>query len=172
MDLDFDILPGNNYLLTVSGGADLWRDFGSVAYPYDVAGVATITSSSSGSDYYYYFYDWEVEEGAGTCVSPATHVSVVVEVCTGVDEPLALRGFEVYPNPNNGQFAVSIHLLSSSNVLLDLTDMMGRSVLQERFMAPAGQVVHAMELEGASAGIYNLILRVDGRVFQRRVVVK
>ncbi|MBK6884145.1 MAG: T9SS type A sorting domain-containing protein [Flavobacteriales bacterium] len=172
MDLDFDILPGNNYLLTVSGGADLWRDFGSVAYPYDVAGVATITSSSSGSDYYYYFYDWEVEEGAGTCVSPATDVSVVVELCTGVDEPLALRGFEVYPNPNNGQFAVSIHLLTSSNVLLDLTDMMGRSVLQERFMAPAGQVLHAMELEGAAAGIYNLILRVDGRVFQRRVVVK
>lgn len=172
MDLDFDILPGDNYLLTVSGTTDLWRSTGGTSYPYDIGGVATITTASSGTGYYYYFYDWEVEEGAGSCVSPATTVSVDVEICTGIDEPLALRGFEVQPNPSNGQFSVSLHLLSNSDVQLDLTDMMGRSVVKERILAPAGQLVHSMDVTGAAAGMYNLTLRIDGRVFQRRVVVQ
>lgn len=172
MDLDFDILPGNNYILTVSGRTDLWRSNAGVSYPYDVDGVATITGSSSGSTYYYYFYDWEVEEGAGSCTSPATPVLVEVEVCTGVQEPLSLRGFEVYPNPNNGQFSVSLHLLSNSNVVLDLTDMTGRSVVLEQFTASAGQVVRAIDVSGLAKGMYNLTLRMDGRAFQRRVVVQ
>jgi hypothetical protein len=172
MDLDFDILPGDNYLLTVSGTTDLWRSTGGTSYPYDIGGVATITTASSGTGYYYYFYDWEVEEGAGSCVSPATTVSVDVEICTGIDEPLALRGFEVQPNPSNGQFSVSLHVLSNSDVQLDLTDMMGRSVVKERILAPAGQLVHSMDVTGAAAGMYNLTLRIDGRVFQRRVVVQ
>ncbi len=172
MDLDFDILPGRNYILTISGTADLWRSNGGVAYPYPIGTVAAITGCSAGSTYYTYFYDWEVEVGGGTCISAMTPVTVEVEVCTGVDGPLSLRGFAVYPNPNQGQFNVSMHVLAPAIVELEMTDLLGRRVYTERFTASAGQVVQNVDISGFSKGLYTFTLRMEGRSFTRRVVVE
>lgn len=172
MELDFDIIPGNNYLLTVSGTTDLWRSTSGVSYPYVLGTVARITGCSAGASYYTYFYDWEVEVGGGTCASTMTPVVVDVEVCSGVDEALSLRGFEVYPNPNLGQFNVTIHLLNSAMVEFELIDPLGRKVLYERFTAPAGEVVRELDGTRLPPGIYVLNMRMEGRVFQHRVVVE
>jgi hypothetical protein len=172
VELDFDILPGNNYILTVSGTTDLWRSSGSVSYPYAIGTVANITGCSAGASYYTYFYDWEVRLGGGECASPMTPVVVEVEVCTGVEESLSLRGFEVYPNPSQGQFNVSIHLLRSAVVELDLVDMLGRTVNAERFVAPAGHVVREWNTSDLQSGLYMLTMRLEGRLFQRRVVLE
>ncbi|MBK9287081.1 MAG: T9SS type A sorting domain-containing protein [Flavobacteriales bacterium] len=172
MELDFDIHPGNNYILTVSGTTDLWRSTSGVTYPYAIGTVANITGCSAGSTYYTYFYDWEVEVGGGSCASAMIPVLVEVEVCTGVEEALSLRGFDVYPNPNEGRFKVSLHLLRSAVVDLELSDMLGRTSIAERFSAPAGAVVREMDVSGLPAGIYTLTMRMEGRMFQRRVVVE
>ncbi|MBK8613841.1 MAG: T9SS type A sorting domain-containing protein [Flavobacteriales bacterium] len=172
MELDFDIHPGNNYILTVSGTTDLWRSTSGVTYPYAIGTVANITGCSAGSTYYTYFYDWEVEVGGGSCASAMIPVVVEVEVCTGVDDALSLRGFEVYPNPNEGRFKVSLHLLRSAVVDLELSDMLGRTSIAERFSAPAGAVVREMDVSGLPGGIYTLTMRMEGRMFQRRVVVE
>ncbi|MBK7240977.1 MAG: hypothetical protein IPI00_12555 [Flavobacteriales bacterium] len=55
VSLDFDIIPGLNYRLMVTGTTGLWRNFGDVSYPYQIGSVATITTSTSGLNYYYYF---------------------------------------------------------------------------------------------------------------------
>jgi len=170
-ELDFDILPGEGYLLTVSGTADLWRTTTGVSYPYTIGNVASITGSSGGATYYYYFYDWEVEVGGGTCASAMTPVVVDVEVCTGVEDPLSLRGFEVYPNPSQGRFSVSVHLLNPAVMDLELSDMLGRVVQKEKMAAPTGHVVREWEGIRLPKGVYMLTMRMEGRTFQRRVVL-
>lgn len=172
VDLDFDITPGNNYLLNVSGTTDLWRSSSGVAYPYAIGAVASITGSSGGASVYPYFYDWEVEVGGGSCLSAMTNVPVTVEVCSGVDEPLALRGFEVYPNPNEGHFNVTVHLLDPSVLEIELFDMMGRRVHGERLQAPSGQVMRELDMQHLPSGVYMLSLRIAGRVFLRKVVME
>ncbi|MBK7754673.1 MAG: T9SS type A sorting domain-containing protein [Flavobacteriales bacterium] len=169
MDLDFDIQPGNNYRLVVSGTTDLWRNTGGVGFPYNVATVASITGSSDGVSVYPYFYDWEVEIGGGSCASTMTPVVVDVQICTGVAEELSLRGFNVYPNPSNGTFFVSVHLLRSATLDLELTDMLGRRVAGWRSIAPAGEMVREWDASNLPNGIYVLSLRVEGRLFQQRV---
>ena len=171
MELNFDILPGNNYILTVSGTADLWRSTSGVSYPYAIGAVANITGCSAGASYYTYFYDWEVGVGGGTCASSMTPVVVEVDVCSGVDEALSLRSFDVYPVPNGGQFTVSLHLLRSAVVDLELNDLLGRRVRTERFTAPAGHVLREWSTPDLTSGIYMLTMHLEGRMFQRRVVV-
>jgi hypothetical protein len=172
VQLDWDITPGNSYRMSISGTTDLWRNTSGVTYPYAVGQVASITNSSSGTFSYPYFYDWEVEIGAGSCMSTLTPVTVQVNICTGIQEPLALRGFEVNPNPNNGVAYLTLHLLETTTVDLELMDMTGRRVMGERLAAPAGMLVHELEMRRLPAGMYMLSLRMAGRVFTRRIVVE
>lgn len=170
--LNWDITPGNNYLINVSGTANLWRGTAGSAYPYAIGTVASITGASSGTTNYPYFYDWEVEVGGGSCMSPMATVNVTVEICSGVEEALALRGFEVFPNPNNGRFNVSVHLLQPSSMELELIDVMGRRVHVERLQAPTGRLVRELDVMHLPQGVYMLTLRIAGRAFTQRVVVE
>lgn len=172
MLLDFDVLPGSNYKLTVSGTTDLWRSTSGVSYPYAIGTVASITSSSSGSGNYYYFYDWQVEIGGGSCASATVPVVAQVDICTGMNEPLVLRGFEVFPNPNDGRFTIRLHLLHNEDVQFEMTDVLGRTVHAERFTAASGQVDRSLDLSQLPAGMHTLVLRVQGRTFTRRVIVE
>lgn len=171
IDLDWDIVPGNNYKINVSGTTDLWRSTSGVTYPYAIGTAVNITGSSGGSTVYPYFYDWEVEVGGGRCLSAMSPVNVTVEVCTGVAEPLPLRGFEVYPNPSNGHFSLTVHLLGPAVTDIELFDLIGHRVYVERLHAPAGQLVHELDVSQLASGIYVLSLRVSGRVFTRRVII-
>jgi len=170
--LGWDILPGNNYKLVVSGTTDLWRSTAGVSYPYTIGTAVTITGSSGGSTVYPYFFDWVVRIGGGSCMSAMTPVEATVEICTGVDEPLALRGIEVYPNPSAGLFDLTLHLLEPKPVELEVIDMLGQRVHAERIQAPAGRLVHELDMTQLSSGVYMLSLRLSGRVFTRRLVVE
>ncbi|MBL7965148.1 MAG: T9SS type A sorting domain-containing protein [Flavobacteriales bacterium] len=172
VQLDLDVPPGNNYYLTVTGMTDLWRGSSGISYPYAIGTVATITGSSGGAGFYYYFYDWQVEVGGGTCASAMTPVVVDVQVCTGVEGGLSLRGFQVYPNPNTGVFTLELHLLRDTRVDLTLMDAVGRVVYVGSQAATAGHWRHPMHLEGLPAGIYHLNVDLEGRRFSKRVVMQ
>ena len=134
--------------------------------------MGSITGSSAGSGSYPYFYDWEVETGGGYCESVHTPVAVTVEVCTGIAEALPLRGIEVYPNPNNGQFTVSLHLLADARVQLTLLDALGRQAYTENAFAASGNWRHAIDLDELPKGLYTLNIDLAGRRFARRLVIQ
>ncbi|TNF25586.1 MAG: PKD domain-containing protein, partial [Bacteroidetes bacterium] len=74
--LNFPVQAGNNYQLGAMANSNLYRNNAGAAYPYAVAGVASITNSSAGPDYYYSFYDWEIETPG--CTTDRT--AVVAEI--------------------------------------------------------------------------------------------
>jgi len=84
VDLNFMVNPGTDYQLGVdgSGTIDLYRNNASVSYPYDLAGMGSVTRSSAGVagglNHYYFFYDWEIRGPA--CLSARVPVSARVYV--------------------------------------------------------------------------------------------
>ena len=80
---------GEDYgLMAEAEALDLWRDnaAGELTYPYDLEGMATITSTTipnaAGLGYYYFFYDWSIRSQGLTCKSDP--VVAFVEVVDGL----------------------------------------------------------------------------------------
>jgi hypothetical protein len=85
VDLNFFVPQGTGYgLRTVGSNPRLWRDGtpATLNYPYDLNGLATITSSTaSGGNalaFYYFFYDWQVSTPSFSCVSERVEVALEV----------------------------------------------------------------------------------------------
>ena len=78
LKLDFDIHPEDNLELLVSGNVNLYRNYGSLTYPYTVPGILSITGATGGSpnETYYYFYDWQL--GQMDCKSERKAITVEV----------------------------------------------------------------------------------------------
>ena len=58
LPLGFPIPVGTHILTTLQG--NLFRNEGSLDYPYGIGDVGEIVTSSNGEGYYYYFYDWKI----------------------------------------------------------------------------------------------------------------
>ncbi|MCF8371661.1 MAG: PKD domain-containing protein [Bacteroidales bacterium] len=92
VDLNWLVAPGTEYQLAAQAAPYLFRNLSSLSYPYDIAGMGSVTHSSATSDptgYYYFFYDWEVV--GPDCYSPRIPYSVFVMD----DVPEAAFSFDV-----------------------------------------------------------------------------
>jgi len=93
LPIGFDFEPGSDYgLRCTTGDPQLWREglSSTLNYPYDLAGLGSITGSTVAAtpeSYYYFFYKWNVESTLDVeCVSARADVSVTITQCT---DPLA-----------------------------------------------------------------------------------
>ncbi|MEM9930810.1 MAG: PKD domain-containing protein, partial [Bacteroidota bacterium] len=75
VQLDLQLQPGRYRLGGIN--TNLYRNDAGANFPYDIAGVVTITGSAAGPDFYYYFYDWEVQEAS--CFSDTSLVTVRIQ---------------------------------------------------------------------------------------------
>ena len=88
LPIGVELEPGTNYgLRCTTGDPQLWREgtASTLTYPYDLAGLGSITNSTAGPSlsYYYFFYRWNVESTLDVeCVSARADVDVVVTQCT------------------------------------------------------------------------------------------
>lgn len=69
-------LPIATDLRLYANTPDLFRNNGGVNYPYDLAGLVSITGSSAGAQAYYHFYDWEIQEA--DCITDRVQVTGTV----------------------------------------------------------------------------------------------
>ncbi len=69
---------------------DLWYNSATVAYPYAIGSMGSITGSSNGSSNYYYLYDWVVSTDDVVAASARTQVTATVSnyVTTGINVKL------------------------------------------------------------------------------------
>lgn len=76
--LNFNVPAGTNHQLGLSSSSssNLYRNNAGVAFPYSIAGLASIKTSSAGNGFYYFFYDWKIREAP--CRSARVPVSAVL----------------------------------------------------------------------------------------------
>ncbi|MBP7450062.1 MAG: T9SS type A sorting domain-containing protein, partial [Flavobacteriales bacterium] len=107
---------------------------------------------------------------SGGCIDVSdAFISVSVEICSGVGEQ-AIGGWNVYPNPSNGDITV-LNELTDGLVRLELFDLAGRTIWQEQWQSVKA-ASHPVSLGGRLAsGTYSLRLTSsDGRSDQRVII--
>ncbi len=62
----------------------------------------------------------------------------------------------VYPNPGNGMFNIALNTDQDSKVVLNVHDVLGRSVAGKNFDHASGFNVHQLDLNNLTEGIYYL----------------
>ncbi|MCS6991143.1 MAG: hypothetical protein NZL95_04705 [Chitinophagales bacterium] len=75
-------------------------------------------------------------------------------------KPLAL--LQLSPNPTSGDLTITLHKEYEGHVLLEITDLFGKTVISDKIKA-TGVVDYRASLKGLPAGIYQLCLRATER---------
>jgi hypothetical protein len=177
--LDFAIPAGTGYSLrSGDSNPNLWRDkdlttgspFG---YPYDVAGLATITGTSvQGNDsdnYYYFFYDWHVSTPSFECAGPREEVVVIL---VGIDELESVSNVSIYPNPSTDVMNVSFNSLQAGKLNVRIIDAVGRVVSSTTHSNGTGSQTFSMNVENLAAGIYQVEFEMEGKKATRKVIIE
>ncbi len=74
----------------------------------------------------------------------------------------------IYPNPNKGIFTVVPAEQNKTSLNIEVEDMNGQSIFRKQLK---GQNQYLIDLSGAAAGTYNIVIRSDTYVITRKVVI-
>ncbi|NNC46008.1 MAG: T9SS type A sorting domain-containing protein, partial [Winogradskyella sp.] len=96
-----------------------------------------------------------------------------MEICSttplSVDE-VALDNLSVYPNPNNGEFNVSFNPRSGDDIIIEVFDISGRSILSNTYNN-TGRFDETITLNKASSGIYLLSISEGQQKVTKKIIV-
>jgi len=177
VELNFFIPEGADYSLEcLTDEPYLWRDENEeadLAYPFDLGGIASITSSSVGggnwNNYYYFFYDWLVQTASTECSSDRIEVIATV---VSVEDIEVLNSLSVYPNPTSDILNVNFSLLQATQVQIDIVNQLGQRIISEQIVGNSAQNVVEFDLSGLAKGLYHIEFSVDGQMATQKIVVE
>ena len=107
----------------------------------------------------------------GLCPPPAfsDNVTLVVNICTGIEETQSTRAFSVYPNPSEGEFSLKLNSNISSSVSFDVFTTLGEIIYSDK-IDDVGKVSN-INLKNQAAGMYLLRLNMgDEQVWERLII--
>jgi hypothetical protein len=87
----------------------------------------------------------------------------------GIEEPFEDWTFSAYPNPATDYLTVQLDLLRTGAVELEILDVSGRMAMQ----LSLGRQHHLrkqLDIGGLAKGVYQVVLRMDGRSINRRFI--
>lgn len=95
------------------------------------------------------------------------------QAVAGVSAAPALSvSMQAYPNPTSDQMTVSLTLVNSGNLDLELYDVTGKQVLViSSGVHPAGTFDLPVDLSGLASGNYILAARLPGQLLEQSIVV-
>lgn len=106
---------------------------------------------------------------ASGCILTDTQ-TVVVDICTGIDEQNDVRNLSVYPNPNHSEFNIEFSLSRDNDVSLIITDALGRIVKEQNIKAARGKQNIPVTLD-VTDGIYFLYMKTKSSMAVSKVIV-
>ncbi|MAC18016.1 MAG: hypothetical protein CMC97_06965 [Flavobacteriales bacterium] len=163
-------------LRSLDDNPQMWRDGqgSDLDYPYEMGGLATITSSSvnnpnNATNYYYFFYDWTVSTQGIACTSDRVPVTVTITTSGIADLTVLEGGLSVFPNPSQGELQLSWEV-TSGTVRCEVVDMAGRVL--HRVDAAGPSQLGTIDLSDLPRGVHILKLTQGDRTATARVVLK
>jgi len=151
---------GGSSAYTVSGGTPSY-DYnwsgpnGFTSNAQDLTGLTDATDAGA--------YTLTVTDANGCSVEQSISI-------TGLNELNRSYTISLYPNPNNGQFVMSMEGLAGESMSYSIVDNSGRVVMMKDLGNVSATRVESIDMAGAAAGIYQVRLMVGGEMHSMRFV--
>ncbi len=102
---------------------------------------------------------------AGPC--PATDsTTIIISLCTGLDNNTVINDFIIYPNPTKGVFTVNVKGVDN-NTTLSILDVLGKQVVHQAITSSTTSI----NLSGYNKGVYFVKIQSDkGNVIKKVVI--
>jgi glucose/arabinose dehydrogenase len=97
--------------------------------------------------------------------------SVVVSMCSGINEQNEFLNVRVFPNPSNADFNVEYYSLEPLELEVKISDALGRTVFNGNIETKVGQQNFPIKLANVEGGIYFLFLKTDKFVYEGKIIV-
>jgi PKD repeat protein len=149
---------GNVLTASTTGVTYQWSLNGS---PIGAATSQTYTATVSGS------YTIVVTN-TGSCTATSAPYPFTV---TGVNEQDAANSIRIFPNPNSGNFMLSVNHSTATDYLIEIHNALGQLISTEKISIVSGKFEKNISLSQFGTGVYFLSLNHDGQVDMKRVVV-
>ena len=154
-------------------GTVLWLNQGSYSvYPSNT----NITSDETiDADFYFYQYAPTGFYDVNTQNVPDGHLVLedafeLKDSITGVQTNKIFRTVSVLPNPNNGQFTISLQLAKQSDITIVLNDLPGNR-LYEKKRKNIRSLKEKVNANSISTGIYILKIYAGNDVFIKKIII-
>ncbi|MCX6249756.1 MAG: hypothetical protein NTX61_03295 [Bacteroidetes bacterium] len=101
---------------------------------------------------------------AGGCRAPVpASLSVTVNACAslpeGIEDQQLTRDFRIYPNPNQGQFTVSMECYCDENCDLFVFNTFGQKIYELKNLVINGKKEQTIDLGNLPDGLYSVVFR-------------
>ena len=138
-------------------------------------GLAASTNTNGGVD-----GDWSIEDNNGIIITQQTVQNFENEDDTyfenteagtsSIDENDSF-GFAIYPNPMNSKATINVNLSESSDVRLDVVNILGEINLTKTFGLNAGNNSMDLDVSNLTSGIYFAHLTANGETKTMKITV-
>jgi len=119
--------------------------------------------------------DWRLVIADVSAPNNGTLNSFSVEICSTTvtlnSETFGLTDFNLYPNPNNGNFTVQFSSETSNDVNINVHDLRGREVYTKSFQNN-GLFNQELQLNNVSSGIYLVTVQDGNRKEVKKIIVE
>lgn len=87
-------------------------------------------------------------------------------------EQVAFEGFNLFPNPTNGEFTLNLQVVNSDKVTIQLFDVRGRLIGERKYLNTISNFSEKIFFDKASTGLYLLKVTNGGKQVTRKLIVK
>ena len=96
---------------------------------------------------------------------------IITVIITGTIENLALQEVEIYPNPNHGEFTLSVSSEKLKNMDLQILTSLGVVIYEKADLNVQGKLIEKIKLSGIAPGIYFVKLSTSDQQLIRKVII-
>lgn len=178
--LNYALSAGDNYSLEIADGASYENALAYVSpfpspFPITSGAVSIIGGVDNGSvdNYNYnYFFDWNVTEVCSSARVPVIATVQTAEECDLANPSVPERSIalKAYPNPYSDTFKLSLTSIYSSDIMINVYDMIGRLI--EHREVRFNELSNTEIGNGYPSGIYNIAVKQEGITKTLQVVKK
>ncbi len=120
--------------------------------------------------------DWTINLGDYGFGDAGTLNSWFVEICETVETPLPIdelifNNLQIFPNPNNGEFTISLKNSQSKPIYIEVYDVRGRSIFKEKHKNN-GNFSESINLNHAQSGLYILNVSDGIKKVSKKIIIK
>tara|TARA_Y100000385_G_scaffold145208_1_gene150810 strand:- start:7567 stop:10278 length:2712 start_codon:yes stop_codon:yes gene_type:complete len=136
------------------------------SYQWSQGGTLNYISVNQVGDY------WLKVTGSDGCTTIDT-VTLKNKDCSSIDEELLMKDIQIYPNPSDGLFSVSMtNLESQEQFSIELINSLGKVVETQNVQSMGSELSHSFDMRHLPNGLYHIHFNSNIRRAYKRVILQ